>query len=184
MTERQVSSPGPTTLATDELLPIAYRSAARVLRRRLLVEEAGERAVHLLLLATLQGTGPEHPKAWVRRVAYRSACALLRSDWSRTHSADLDEIDANQAPYRQPRPGVAFVREHLGDHLDPHLKPVLQAAVTCNGTRAAARSCGLAPRDFRRRLDTISRRARAMLQHGSPIDPFADEAMEPFALAP
>lgn len=184
MTERQVSSPIPAELATEQLLPIAYRSAARVLRRRLLVEEAGERAVHLLLLATLQGTGPEHPKAWVRRVAYRSACALLRSDWSRTRSADLDEIDANQAPYREPRPGVDFVREHLGEHLDPHLKPVLQAAVTCNGTRAAARSCGLAPRDFRRRLDTISRRARAMLAHESPVDPFADDAMVQFALAP
>lgn len=184
MTHRQVSRSTDQELAPEQLLPIAYRSAARVLRRRLLVEEAGERAVHLLLLATLQGLGPTHPKAWVRRVAYRSACALLRSDWSRTRTVDLDEIDATQAPYREPRPGVDFVREQLGAHLDPHLQPVLQAAVTCNGTRAAARSCGLAPRDFRRRLDTISRRARAMLAHGSPVDEFTDDALAQLAPTP
>lgn len=184
MTISQVSIQYDQEVATEHLLSIACRSAARVLRRRLLVEEAGERAVHLLWLASLRGCRPEYPKAWVRRVAYRSACALLRSDWSRTRSADLDEIEAAQAPYRAPRPGVDFVRERLGKHLEPHLQPVLEAAVTCNGTRAAARCCGLAPRDFRRRLDTISRRARAMLAHEAPIDPFADDANVQLALAP
>lgn len=183
MTIRQVSIQDHPEVATEDLLSIACRSAARVLRRRLLVEEAGERAVHLLWLASLRGCRPDHPKAWVRRVAYRSACALLRSDWSRTRSADLDEIESAQAPYRAPRPGVDFVREHLGKHLEPHLQPVLEAAVTCNGTRAAARCCGLAPRDFRRRLGTISRRARAMLAHETPIDPFADDANVQLALA-
>lgn len=181
---RQVSLHDDLEVTTENLLAIACRSAARVLRRRLLVEEAGERAVHLLWLASLRGSRPEHPKAWVRRVAYRSACALLRSDWSRTRSADVDEIEAAQAPYRAPRRGVDFVREHLGNHLEPHLKPVLEAAVTCNGTRAAARCCGLAPRDFRRRLDTISRRARAMLAHETPVDPFADDVHVQLTSAP
>ena len=62
------------------LLPIAYRAAAQVARSRLLAEEAGERALHLLTLSLIQGDPPEHPKAWLRSVAKRSACALLKSE--------------------------------------------------------------------------------------------------------
>src|SRR5688572_27117631 len=96
------------------LLPIAYRAAARVVRSRVLAEEAGERALHLLTLALLNGSPPEHPKAWLRSVARRSACALLRSDWARTRSVDCADLQARPAPYRIPRGvGFDFVRERL-----------------------------------------------------------------------
>src|SRR5678810_532360 len=97
------------------LLPIAYRAAAQVVQCRLLAEEAGERALHLLTLSLLQGDPPEHPKAWLRSVARRSACALLKSDWGKTRAIDSDSLQDHQAPYRMPRcEGFDIVRESLG----------------------------------------------------------------------
>ncbi len=165
------------------LLPIAYRAAAQVVRSRLLVEEAGERALHLLTLAMLSGAPPEHPKAWLRSVARRSACSLLKSDWARTKTLDHVDVQSRQANYRSPRrAGFDFVREHLGATLSKRQQAALQAAVTCNGTRAAARSCGMQPRDFRRSLGTISRKARAMLASQPPLDLHADDAVVQFQL--
>lgn len=167
----------------QELLPIALRAASRVLRNRFLAEEASERALHQLTLALLQGSPPEHPRAWLKQVARRTACTMLHSEWGRTKAIGAEEIATCQAPYRRPKTGTDFVRETLGPSLPPHLQEVLQAAVSCNGTRAAARRCGLAPRDFRRRLGTISNKARAMLAHSDPVDPFADDAAVQFGLA-
>lgn len=165
------------------LLPIAYRAAAQVVRSRLLAEEAGERALHLLTLSLLQGEPPEHPKAWLRSVARRTACALLKSEWGKTRGVDATTLQESPAPYHLPRnPGFDFVRENLGDSLPPRQQAALHAAVTCNGSRAAARSCGMKPRDFRRSLGSISRKAKAMLQRESLRDAFADSANVQFQL--
>ena len=165
------------------LLPIAYRAAARVVRSRVLAEEAGERALHLLTLAVLNGSPPEHPKAWLRSVARRSACALLRSDWARTRAVDGVDLQSRPAPYRLPRgEGFDFVRERVAEGLSPRQQAAFDAAVTCNGTRAAARSCGMQPRDFRRYLGAISRKARRALASNPIADAFADDPAVQFQL--
>lgn len=146
------------------LLPVAFHAAAAVLKNPLLAEEAGERALHQLTLAILQGDAPRYPRAWLRAVARRSACALLRSDWGKTRSHRPEDMAGIQAPYRRRSgSGIDFVREHLHEELSPRQQEVLSAAMSCNGTRAAARSCGMAPRDFRRQLGAISRKARGLL---------------------
>jgi DNA-directed RNA polymerase specialized sigma24 family protein len=146
------------------LLPIAYRAAAQVVHSRLLAEEAGERALHLLTLSLLQGEPPEHPKAWLRSVARRSACALLKSEWGKTKAVDSTSLQQQQAPYSEPRDAsLDRVRETLEQSLPPRQQAALRAAVSCNGTRAAARTCGMQPRDFRRSLTCISRKARHLL---------------------
>lgn len=166
-----------------EFLPIAYRAAAQVAQCRLLAEEAGERAFHLFTLALLQGCPPEHPKAWLRSVARRCALALLRSDWAKQKSLE----QADQVPYQEPAragsaAGVDFVRERLQSSLSlsRRQKQALEAAVTCNTTRAAARSCGMKPRDFRRSLSSISRKAREMFAARSPLDSDIDHPAIPW----
>ncbi len=165
------------------LLPLAYRAASRVIRSRHLAEEAGERAVHLLTLATLRGTPPSHPEAWLRVVAHRSACAILRSEWSRTQSLDLEEAPPLPAPVPVPRSiSGDCVRERLADSLSPRQKDALDAAIACNSARAAARRCGMEPRDFRRSLGAITRKARAALADQRIEDRFADDVAVQFRL--
>ena len=166
-----------------QLLPYAYRAASTVARSQLLAEEAGERAIHLLTLAVLDGSPPEHPKAWLRVVARRSASALLRSEWARTRSMSPEEISDRQAPYRQPRTTrTEFVCERIESTLTQRQRDALHAALTCNSTHAAARSCAMPPRDFRRCLGSICRRARQALEHDPFEDPFSDDANVQFAL--
>ena len=152
------------------LLQLAYRAAARVVRSPLLAEEASERAFHLLTLATLGGQPPHHPEAWLRVVARRSACALLRSEWAKTQAVASEEIASHPAPYRDLRPRVGDqVRERVEAALTPRQRDAFRAALTCNTTRSAARDCGMQPRDFRRYLGAISRRARrALALDGEP----------------
>ncbi|MBX3464646.1 MAG: hypothetical protein KF830_15865 [Planctomycetes bacterium] len=165
------------------LLPIAYRAAARVVRSRLLAEEAGERALHLLTLATLRGTPPDQPEAWLRVVARRSACALLRSEWARTRSLAQEEIQAQPAPFRPPRSPLGdLVRDRLATDLSPRQRDAIDAALHCNGTRAAARQCGMQPRDFRRYLGAITRKARSKLAADLADETFADDAAVQFRL--
>jgi predicted RNA polymerase sigma factor len=165
------------------LLPIAYQAAARVVRSRLLAEEASERALHLLTLAMLQGAAPAHPKAWLRSVARRSACALLRSEWARTKTIASQEIDAHQAPYRRAASsGTDFVRDRLPHHLSDRQAAALTAAVTCNTTAAAAKRCGMQPRDFRRSMSRISRKARRLVAEHDWRDPLADVVGAQFQL--
>ncbi len=165
------------------LLPVAYRAAASVIRSRLLAEEASERAIHLLTLATLQGCPPHHPEAWLRVVARRSACAILRSAWARTQAVDQEEIQARQAPYRQPRPLAAdVVRERLQSTLTPRQRAAFEAAMSCNSTRAAAKRCGMQPRDFRRNLGAISRKARQSLTTRDTVDDYEDDVGVQFRL--
>ncbi|MBL8728326.1 MAG: hypothetical protein JNM25_07850 [Planctomycetes bacterium] len=167
----------------EALLPVAYRAAARVVRSRLMAEEAGERALHLLTLATLKGCAPHRPEAWLRVVARRSACAILRSEWARTESVGQEVMQARQAPYREPRPLLGdFVREHLHAALSPRQRDAIDAALHCNGTRAAARHCGMQPRDFRRYLGVISRKARSALAAHEADDAFADDPAVQFRI--
>lgn len=167
------------------LLPIAYRAAERIIRSRVLAEEAGERALHLLTLAMLQGCPPHHPEAWLRVVARRSACALLRSERARTRCIDAEEVLDRQADYRQPRAnGSDLVRDCLQGRLSPRQQDALDAAMRCSSTRAAARSCGMQPRDFRRYLGAISRKARHAFACRPAIDCFADDPAVQLRLDP
>lgn len=168
-----------------KLLPVAYRAAATIVRSPVLAEEAGERAVHLLTLAVLDGHPPHHPKAWLRVVARRSACSLLRSEWARTQAVAPDDIVSQQAPYRAPRSNTAdLVREQVCAQLTVRQQDALSAALSCNGSRAAARSCGMQPRDFRRYLNKISNKARQALECHRSHDAFADDPCVQFGLAP
>lgn len=147
------------------LLPVAYRAASQIVRSPVLAEEASERAIHQLTLAVLDGTAPQCPKAWLRTVARRSACAILRSEWARTHAMDLDNVEGAPRTYGAPADQSSWVRENLEPALTPRQREAFRAAISCNTTRAAARTCGMEPRDFRRSLTSISRRARQLLQH-------------------
>lgn len=146
-----------------ELLPVAFRAAIRVVRSRVLAEEASERALHDLTVAVLQGHAPAHPKAWLRQVARRAACNLLRSEWGRTRGVDHAALQNQPAQERPPQAAdLDCVREALAGALSPRQRDALQAARCCSGTLAAARSCGMRPRDFRRSLLAISRKAKAL----------------------
>jgi predicted RNA polymerase sigma factor len=81
-------------LDPHSLLPVAYRAALQVVRSPVLAEEASERAIHQLTVAYLEGTPPDSPKAWLRTVARRSACAILRSEWARTRAVDLEGVES------------------------------------------------------------------------------------------
>ena len=143
------------------LLPVAYRAASQVVRSPVLAQEASERAVHQLTLALLDGAPPDSPEAWLRTVARRSACAILRSEWARTRGTDLDGVAARpRTSGSRPPEQSDWIREHLEAALTPRQREALHAAISCNTTRAAARSCGMEPRDFRRSLRSISQRAR------------------------
>lgn len=145
------------------LLPTAYRAAAQVVKSPIMAEEASERAIHQLTLAILEGSPPQSPKAWLRVVARRSACALLRSEWARTKAMDLTDVAMPPRDYPECEDHTLWVREHLQVALTPRQRDALDAAMSCNTTRAAARTCGMEPRDFRRSLGSISRRAKALL---------------------
>ena len=69
-----------------------------------------------------------------------------------------------QDPNAERQQRSSWVRERLGTELTPRQRQALDAAMTCNSTRAAARDCGMQPRDFRRSLGSISRRARRLLE--------------------
>ncbi|MFN3244016.1 MAG: hypothetical protein ACE37K_21095 [Planctomycetota bacterium] len=157
------------------LLPVAYRAASQVVRSPVLAEEASERAIHQLTLAVLEGSVPQCPKAWLRTVARRSACAILRSEWARTQAMDLDHVEGRPRTYAAPADQSSWVRENLEPVLTPRQREAFRAAISCNTTRAAARQCGMEPRDFRRSLTSISRRARQLLHH----DPLALEPRLP-----
>ena len=101
------------------LLPLAYRAAHQVLQSPVLAEEASERAVHQLALAVLEGDPPERPRAWLRVVARRSACALLRSEWARTKAMDLSQVaDAPESFGRRRAERTSWVREQLEKDFD------------------------------------------------------------------
>lgn len=150
---------------TTHLLQVAYRTAARIVRNPLLAEEAGERAVHRLLLESLSGHAPAQPEAWIRTVARRSACAILRNGWARTLPFPDEDCIADEARGTRSRCRTPDeVRSLLQHALTRRQTQALDAALTCPTTKDAARSCGMQPRDFRRYLAAITRRAHRELE--------------------
>lgn len=158
-----------TDTVTDpmRLLCIAYRAASRIVHNQVLAEEAGERAVHRFQLAVIAGQAPAKPEAWVRTVARRSACAILRNGWARVQPmADAAKVAADaRGELEWPPVGLPGerLRVMLLAALTARQREALEAALTCRTTRDAARECGMEPRDFRRYLAAISRRARRHL---------------------
>jgi|GEM_PF-2745359 len=151
-------------LDPHSLMPVAYRAASQVVQSPVLAQEASERAIHHLTVALLEGTPPESPEAWLRTVARRSACAILRSEWARTKAVDLAGMAETPRTAGSRSPAQSeWLREHLDAALTPRQREALKAAISCNTTRSAARTCGMEPRDFRRSLRSISQRARQLL---------------------
>ena len=150
----------------QSLLSVAYRAASQVVQSPVLAEEASERAVYELTMAYLEGSPPDSPRAWLRTVAKRSACAILRSEWARTRAMeDIDGVaDCTRAAGSRPPQQSEWVREHLAPTLTPRQREAFEAAISHNTTRAAARSCTMEPRDFRRSIAAISRRGRQLLE--------------------
>lgn len=149
-----------SNLAPHRLLSLARRAAARIVRNPVLADEAGERALHRYQLALLAGQVPSRPEAWIRIVARRSACALLRNGWARV--LPLAEAGRVAEPPAGPagRPSGDDLRRLLDQVLTRRQREALEAALTCRTVRAAARACGMQPRDFRRYLAAISRHGR------------------------
>src|SRR5262245_50591302 len=113
------------------LLHVAYRAAARVVRNRVLAEEAGERAVHRYLLAVIAGHTPDKPEAWVRTVARRSACAILRNGWARVQPIAEDALFVAE-PGVESGPRLADrVRALVGSELTPRQRDALAARRAC-----------------------------------------------------
>ncbi|MGE3172614.1 MAG: hypothetical protein AB7O97_08295 [Planctomycetota bacterium] len=159
-----------TSPDTDRLLHLAYRAAARIVHNRLLAEEAGERAVHRFTLAVLSGAPPDKPEAWICTVARRSACAILRTGWSRTLPLVDEQALAATTGDGEAGRATERIRGLVGGALTPRQRDALEAALTCRTTREAARTCRMEPRDFRRYLQAISRRARQRLDPGPATD--------------
>jgi DNA-directed RNA polymerase specialized sigma24 family protein len=141
------------------VLRLACRAARGVANNRLVAEEAGELAMHRFQLAVIAGRIPERPEAWIRTVARRIACQILRGGWSRTLPLLSEEEVADPGPRRRRFTGERL-RCALRSTLTPRQREALDAALSCRTTREAARTCGMEPRDFRRYLAVISRRAR------------------------
>lgn len=147
-----------------ELLRIAYRAASQVTDSPLVAEEAGERAVHRCTLAWLAGHPPRRPEAWVRVVARRTATQMAQTGWNQVEPfADPNGPPEPRGPNTAgPHPRPVWRADDLAERLPPRQRQALSAALTCNTTRDAARACGMQPRDFRRQLATITRKARSL----------------------
>lgn len=142
------------------VLRLAYRAARGIANNRLVAEEAGELAMHRFQLAVLAGRPPERPEAWIRTVARRIACQILRNGWARVQPILCEDEVADPGPRRRRFTGERL-RCALRSALTDRQRQALDAALSCRTTREAARTCGMEPRDFRRYLAVISRRARA-----------------------
>jgi hypothetical protein len=144
-------------------LRIACRAASRIARNRLVIEEAAEQAVHRFHVAVLTGEPVHHPEAWICTVARRTAWTLMRSGWAKTTPIEAEEDMLLAAECERRQWSRDRLRAAVRSALTPRQRDALDAALTSRSTREAARSCGMRPRDFRRYLAAISRRARQRL---------------------
>ncbi len=119
--------------------------------------------MHRFQLALLAGQAPDKPEAWVRTVARRSACALLRNGWARMQPIGDDALVVADRDADPTRRYVDSLRNVCSHALTRRQHQVLEAALTCRTTRDAARTAAMEPRDFRRYLVAITRRARREL---------------------
>ena len=92
---------------------------------------------------------------------------------------DLDGVADQPRTQAAPAAQSGWVREHLEDALTERQRDAFRAAISCNTTRAAARTCGMEPRDFRRSLSSISRRARQLLDQHPLLDDQEPPGSEP-----
>ena len=143
----------------NKLLRVAFRSAGKVATSPLVIEEAAERAMHQFHLAVIAGARLAHPEAWVCTVSRRMAAALLRTGWSRMQAIDEEEDLPAPIPKR-PAWNPERLRDAIRAALTPRQRDALDAALSCRTTRDAARTCNMAPRDFRRYLKAITAKAR------------------------
>jgi len=152
----------PPAFDPPRLLRIASRAASLVTRNPLVIEEAAERALHQLQVAFLTGSSIDYPEAWLCTVARRSALAMQRNAWARMQP--IEEEDDMPVPEPSPFPWSRDrLRCAIRSVLTQRQRDALDAALTCRTTREAARTCHMNPRDFRRYLTAISRRARRRL---------------------
>ena len=149
----------------ERLLDLASRITRRILPSQMLAEEAAEQALHSYHLAVIADEVPDQPEAWIRTVARRAACGLLRSQWTWTRRlADETSLPAEER-HRTRQHTPEDLRELLGDALTNRQEEALEAALTNPTMRGAARGCQMQPRDFRRYMEAITRRARKQLTH-------------------
>jgi|SRR5712671_6373581 len=145
---------------TSRLKEIAYYTATRVLHNPMLAEEAGEEALHRFTLAVLAGRTPACPDAWIRVVARRCATGLARGP-ARMLPLEHDPARAEEVrDGSSPREVFDHLQARIQTLLTQRQRAALTAALTCKTTRSAARSIGMTPRDFRRYLAIIGRKAR------------------------
>lgn len=152
----------PLPFDPESLRRLAYHTAGKFLNPPVLAEEAGEQALHLLVLQCLGGMAPQSPEAWIRVVTKRVAIAVRRSGWTRVLPLDEGELAA------EPHAESAHARrdrmwDEVADRLTPRMREALWAARTHRQTCHAAAACGMHPRDFRRSLQSISKRVRRVL---------------------
>lgn len=152
----------PIPFDPESLRRIAYHTAGRFLAAPVLAEEAGDQAIHLLVLQCLGGFAPRCPEAWVRVVAKRVAIGVRRSGWTRTLPLEEQQLAA-EAGADSAHAHHDLLWDEVADGLTPRLREALLAARTHRRTRHAAAACGMRPRDFRRSLRSICKRARRVL---------------------
>ncbi|GAB4138792.1 MAG: hypothetical protein Fur0037_04650 [Planctomycetota bacterium] len=158
---------GPVPADPDHLLRLARSTAGRVLRDPILIEEAGERALHKYFLVLLRGEPPLVPEAWIRVVARRFAQSLQRRKRPLEVPFDMDLLP-EQPHASAPRDKVERILRDVRPLLTPRQSEVLDAAITTRSMRDAARTCGMSPRDLRRSLGSVGRKCRARLRQREP----------------
>jgi hypothetical protein len=87
----------------------------------------------------------------------------MRSGWAKTTPIEAEEDMLLAAECERRQWSRDRLRAAVRSALTPRQRDALDAALTSRSTREAARSCGMRPRDFRRYLAAISRRARQRL---------------------
>ncbi|MFM1874083.1 MAG: hypothetical protein RL398_3505 [Planctomycetota bacterium] len=147
------------------MLPAARRAASRVCKSPLLADEAAERALHQLVLVTLAGRPPQNPTAWLCVVAKRTAIALARRGWGTNTPEDFEPEGREAPPWdpdrsRRRHQEADMVREAVAARLSSRQLQGLDAALSHRSLRAAAASCDMRPRDLRRVLGVVTRKAQ------------------------
>lgn len=153
----------PIPFDPEPLRRLAYHTAGKFLAPPVLAEEAGDQAIHLLVLQCLEGFAPRCPEAWIRVVAKRVAIGVRRSGWTRNLPLEEHQLACDplgEAPHAR----HDLLWDEVADGLTPRMREALWAARTHRLTRQAAAACGMRPRDFRRSLRSICKRARRLLE--------------------
>jgi DNA-directed RNA polymerase specialized sigma24 family protein len=175
----------PTPLSMDEWAQwqrVAHAEARRRLFRPLVAEEVAEQALFELVQLHLHGRPPVTPTAWLRGVVRNLAARWLASADARCVPLTLGSEDADEPQGAAPETMRCSIASHAEDWhrqiraLQPRLERsltarqlrVLVAVRAGHGLRAAARACGMTPRDFRGAMRRIAAKAKALLGAAVP----------------